>query len=159
MKASLVTFIAAIGLIPTTTFAQQKFQVAEVDQMIANPDQYRGKIVALHGFIDQVDLEQKSFSLVDSKSASSARGTNMRSLVATMQVGSHVPIPESGQEVVVIGQIGEKDGLAHFTASQMFTNRDKVQQILTQGSVVREPGKRPGDNLGHDAQPPRNISQ
>jgi hypothetical protein len=59
----------------------------------------------------------------------------------------------------LIGQIGEKDGVASFTATQMFTNRDEVQQILSHGSLVREPGKRPGDDLGHDAQPAHDISQ
>ncbi len=159
MKAKVVTLIAAIGLMTSGIFAGEKLQVTEVDQVLSNPDQYRGKIVALHGVINEVALEQKTFTIIDSKSVSSTRGTNARSLVATMQGGSQLTIPKAGQEAVAIGQIGNKDGVANFVATQVFTNKDEVRQILTHGSVTRPSGKRPGDNLGRDAQPSREISQ
>jgi hypothetical protein len=127
----------------------------DVDQVLTNPDQYRGKIVALHGIVEKVALEQKTFTIVDSKSSSGTRGTNTQSLPATMQGGSQVDIPKPGQEAVAIGQVGDKDGVANFSATQVFTNQDEVRQILTQGSISRKPGKRPGDNLGRDAQPSR----
>jgi len=81
-------------------------------------------------------------------------------LIVSNQGGSQLAIPKTGQEAVVIGQIGRsQDGVTYFTATQVFTNGDEVQQILAKGSIVRQPGKRPGDNLGRDAQPSRDVSQ
>lgn len=65
-------------------------------------------------------------------------------------------IPKTGQEAVVIGQ---QDGVTNFTATQVSTNRDEVQQILTKGSIVRQPGKRPVDNAGRDAHPANDLDR
>jgi cytochrome c-type biogenesis protein CcmE len=155
MKAKVVALMALIALSMSLVFAQEKFQVAEVDQILASPDQYRGKIVALHGVIEKVALEQRTFTVVDSKSDSSTRGASAKPLPVNMQGGSQVDIPKPGQEIVVIGQIEDKGAAANFIATQVFTNRDEVQQILAHGSITPKPGKRPGDNLGRDAQPGR----
>jgi hypothetical protein len=152
MKAKVVTLVAAIAFSVGPMFAQSKFQIAEVNQILTNPDGYRGKVVALHGIIENVDPAQKIFTVVDSKSDSSAGGANRRSLPATIQGGSAVDTPKPGQEAIVIGQIGNKDNTANFAATQVFTNRTDVQQILAQGSIGRRTGKRPGDNLGRDTQ-------
>jgi hypothetical protein len=155
MKAKVVTLMALIALSMSPVFAQERFQVAGVDQILTNPDQYRGKIVALHGVIEKVALEQRTFAIVDSKSDRSTRAASAQPLPVNMQGGSQVEIPKPGQETVVIGQIEDKGGVASFIATQVFTNRDEVQQILADGSITRKPGKRPGDNLGRDAQPGR----
>ncbi len=155
MKAELLGLFTAIAFSTSPMLAQSKLQVVDVDQVLTNPDQYRGKIVALHGIVEKVALEQKTFTVIDSKSGSGTHGTNAQSLPATMQGGSQVDIPKPGQEAVAIGQVGSKDGAANFSATQVFTNQDEVRQILTQGSISRKSGKRPGDNLGRDAQPSR----
>jgi len=153
MKAELLSLFTAIAFSTSPVLAQSKLQIVGVDEVLTNPDRYRGKIVALHGIVEKVALEQKTFSFIDSKSISGAGGTTARSLAATMQGGSQLDIPKPGLEAVAIGQVGNKDGLTSFSATQVFTNKDEVSQILTQGSIRRKPGKRPGDNLGRDAQP------
>jgi hypothetical protein len=155
MKAEVVTLMVAIALSMSPAFAQEKFQVAEVDQTLANPDQYRGLSVALHGIVDKVTLEQKNLAIIDSKSGSSTRGTNVPFLTATILGGSQIAIPQPGQEAILTGHVEKKGGVTNFIATQVFTNRAEVQQILAYGSITRTPGKRPGDNLGRDAQPGR----
>src|ERR1700676_5072015 len=105
MKAKVVTLMALIALSMSPVFAQERFQVAGVDQILTNPDQYRGKIVALHGVIEKVALEQRTFAIVDSKSDRSTRGASAQPLPVNMQGGSQVEIPKPGQETVVISQI------------------------------------------------------
>jgi hypothetical protein len=156
MKAELLSLFTAIAFSTSPVLAQSKLQIVDVGQVLTNPDQYRGKIVALHGIVEKVALEQKTFTVVDSKLSSGTGGTNAHSLSATIQGGSQVDIPKPGQEAVAIGQIENKSGVANFSATQVFTNKDEVRQILTQGSIRRKPGKRPGDNLGRDAQPGKN---
>lgn len=133
--------------------AQSKLEVVGVDQVLTNPDEYHGEMVALHGIIQKVAPEQKTFIIVDSNSGSSTSGANVRSLPATMRGGSQIEIPQVGQEAIVLGQVEQKDGAANFTATQVFTNRAEVKQILAQSSIIRKPGKRRGDNLGRDAHP------
>jgi hypothetical protein len=155
MKAEVVTLMVAIALSMSPAFAQEKFQVAEVDQTLANPDQYRGLSVALHGIVDKVTLEQKNLAIIDSKSGSRARGPNAPFLAATVLGGSQIAIPQAGQEAILTGHVEKKGGVTNFIATQVFTNKVDVQQILAHGSVARPSGKRPGDNLGRDAQPSR----
>ena len=104
-------------------------------------------------------MERKTFTITDPKEGSSATDTNVPSLIVTNQGASQMAIPKTGQEAIVVGQIGKQNGVMNFIATQVFTNRDKVQQVLAQGAIVRRPGKRPGDNLGRDAQPSRDISR
>ena len=159
MNTKIGVLLAVIGLMTSMVFSQQKLQVTELEQILTNPDHYLGKVVALHGVIDKVSLEHRTFTITDLKEGSSATGTNVRSLIVTNQGVSQTAIPKIGQEAIVVGQIGKQDGVMNFVGMQVFTNRDEVQQILAQGAVVRRPGKRPGDNLGRDAQPSRDISR
>ena len=159
MKAELLSLFTTIAFSANPMLAQSKLQVVDVNQELTNPDQYGGRIVALHGIVEKVALEQRTFTVVDSRSSGGTRGTTTQSLPATMQGRSQVDIPKPGQEAVAIGQIGNKNGFANFTATQVFTNKADIQQILAQGTISRRPGKRPGDNLGRDAQPSRDTSQ
>lgn len=159
MNAKIGILFAAVGLMTSTIFAQEKLQVVEPEQILTNPDHYQGKVVALHGVIDQVSSEHRTFTIIDLKGPSSATGTNVRSLIVTNQGASQIAIPKTGQEAVVFCQIEKQNGVTNFTATQLFTSQDEVQQILAKGSIVRRHGKRPGDNLGHDAQPARDIDR
>ncbi len=154
MKAEILILIAATMIGTSPMSAQSKLQIAEVNQVLTNPDRYLGLTVAIHGVINKVSPEHKTFTLVDSKSSSTPR-TNAESLMAIIRAGSQVAFPSAGQEAVAIGQIEKDDGGAKFMATQVFTSRAEVQQILAQGSVTQRVGKRPGDNLGRDAQPTR----
>jgi hypothetical protein len=159
MNAKLGILFTTACFMTTTILAQEKPQLAMPKQILANPDYYQGKVVALHGVVDKVSFEHKTFTMIDLNRVSSAAGTNVQSVIVTNQGGSQLPIPKTGQEAVVIGQIARQDDATRFTAAQVFTNREEVQQILAEGSIVRRPGKRPGDNLGRDAQPANNLDR
>jgi hypothetical protein len=151
VKGLLTTFLI-VGLIAAVLpmSAQAKFQVTEVDQILADPHQYDGHIVALHGIAGTVALAGRTFTVLDSKS-SAAGGTSGRFIRVTFPEKSQIVMPTPGQEIVVIGQILGRLGGPKSVASQVFTNPAEVRQILAQGSITRSPGKRPGDNLGRDA--------
>jgi hypothetical protein len=155
MKAEILILIAATLIGTSPMSAQSKLQVTEVNQVLTNPDRYQGLTLAIHGVVNKVTPEHKTFTLVDSKSGSSTPHTNAGSLTATIRARSQVAFPSTGQEAVAIGLIEKDDGGAKFLATQVFTSRAEVQQILTQGSVIQRVGRRPGDNLGRDAQPTR----
>ncbi|SRR6266404_6483618 len=153
MKAEILILVAATMIGTSPMSAQSKLQIAEVSQVLTNPDQYRGLTLAIHGVVNKVTPEHKTFTLVDSKSGSSTPRRNAGSLTATIRAGSQVAFPSAGQEAIAIGLIEKDDGGAKFMATQVFTSRAEVQQILSQGPVIQRVGKRPGDNLGRDAQP------
>jgi hypothetical protein len=159
MNAKLGILFTSVCLMTTAIFAQERLLIAEPGQILANPDYYQGKVVGLHGVIDKVSIEHKTFTISDLKGAITAAGTNAPSLIVTNQGESQVAIPKTGQEAVVIGQIGSQGGVTSFAATEVFTNSDEMRQILAKGSIVRQPGKRPGDNLGRDAQPANNLDR
>jgi hypothetical protein len=152
MKAEILAVFATtmIGVSPMS--AQAKFQVAEVDQILMNPDLFEGKTIALHGIVGTAALEERTFTVLDSKS-SSPGGANARFVRVTFPERSQMVIPRPGQEIVVIGQIQKRLGGTRSVATQVFTNPADVHQMLAQGSIARKPGRRPGDNLGRDAHP------
>jgi hypothetical protein len=69
MKAEILTVVAAAMISVSPLSAQAKFQVAEVDQILTNSDQYEGKIIALHGIVGTAALEERTFTVLDSKSS------------------------------------------------------------------------------------------
>jgi hypothetical protein len=152
MKAEILTVVAAAMISVSPLSAQAKFQVAEVDQILTNSDQYEGKIIALHGIVGTADLEERTFTVLDSKS-SSAEGTHARFVRITFPKRGQMVMPATGQETIVIGQIVKRRDETSLLATQVFTNRADIRQILAEGSITQRPGKRPGDNLGRDAHP------
>ena len=149
MKAELPMLLVTIAVCTSTMSAHARFQVTEVDQVLTNPGQYEGKFVALHGIAGTVALEVRTFTVLGSKS-SSAGETNARFVRVTFPESSQMVMPTPGQEIVVIGQIVKRLGGTSSVATQVFTNPADVQQILSQGSITRSPGKRPGDILWRD---------
>ena len=159
MNSKIRILFTTVFLMTTAVFAQERLQVAAPGQIIANPDMYEGKVIALHGVIDKISLEHGTFTIIDLNTPSSAASTNARSVIVTNQGGTQLTILKTGQEAVLIGQIGSQNGLSSFTATRVFTNNDEVRRILADGSIVRRTGKRPGDNLGRDAQPSNNLDR
>ena len=152
MKAEILAVVATALISVSPMSAQAKFQVAEVDQILTNPDQYEGKTVALHGIVGTAALEERTFTILDSKS-SSAGGANTRFLRIAFPEKGRMTMPTPGQETIVIGQIVKRRSGTNVLATQVFANRADIRQILAEGSLVRSPGRRPGDNLGRDAHP------
>jgi len=53
----------------SATSAQSKFQIVQVDQILTIPGQCQGQIVALHGIAGTLALEERTFTVLDSKSS------------------------------------------------------------------------------------------
>ncbi len=153
MNAELVMLLAIIAVCTGPISAQAKFPVAEVDQILTNPSQYDGNILALHGIAGTVALESRTFTVLDSKS-SNAGGTSARFVRVTIPQKGQMVMPAPGQEVVVVGKIVNRLGTIRSVALQVFTNPVDIQQILAQDSKTRSSGKRPGDIPGRKTQPP-----
>jgi len=148
MKKELVALLIALTVSIGAAVAQSTFQIAEVDQILANPEKYQGHIIALHGIVGSVATEKKTFTVLNSKSNTTGETKFVR---VSLPEKSQIVMPAPQQEVVVTGQIEKRVGGMSFLPTQVFTNRADIQQLLTQGAIVRPPGKRPGDNLGRDA--------
>ena len=151
MKAELVMLLAMIAVCTSPISAQAKFQVTEVDQILSNPDQYDGSMVALHGIAGTGALKSRTFTVLDSKT-SNAGGTNARFVRVTFPKISQMVMPARGQEIVVIGKIVNRLGVITSVAVQVFTKPADIHQILAQDSKTRSSGKRPGDIPGRKAQ-------
>jgi hypothetical protein len=143
MKAELVTLLAMLAVCTSPISAQAKFPVAEVDQILTNPNQYDGTILALHGIAGTVGLE-----------SSDAGGTSARFVRVTFPEKSRMVMPAPGQEVVVIGKIVNRLGTIRSVALQVFTSPADIRQILAQDSKTRSSEKRPGDIPGRKTQRP-----
>jgi uncharacterized alpha/beta hydrolase family protein len=148
MKKELVALLIALTVSFSAAMAQSTFKIAEVDQILANPEKYHGQIVALHGITGSVATAEKRFTVLTAKSNTTGEIKFVR---VSLPEKSQTIMPAPQQEIVVTGQIEKGADGVSFVATQLFTNKVDIQQLLTQGAIVRPPGKRPGDNLGRDA--------
>ena len=136
MKAELMMLLAMIAVCTSPLSAKEKFPVAEVDQILTNPDQYEGKIMALHGIVGTAALKERTFTVLDSKS-SSAGGTRARFVRITFPERGQMVMPTTGQETIVIGQIEKKRGGISLLATQVFTNRADDFMAASSGAPTR----------------------
>lgn len=149
MKTELMMLLTMIAVCTGPLSAKEKFPVAEVDQIFANPDQYNGNILALHGIAGTVALQSRTFTVVDAKSSNPA-GTSARFVRVTFPGKSQTVMPAPGQEVVVVGKILNRFGTVRSVALQVFTNPADIQKILAQDSKTRSSGKPSGDLPGRN---------
>jgi len=126
---------------------------AEVDQILTNPNQYDGNILALHGIAGTVASESRTFTVLDSKSSKTG-GSSARFVRVTFPEKSQMVMPAPGQEVVVVGKIVNKLGAIRSVALQVFTNPADIQKILAQDSKTRSPAKPSGDFPERNTQRP-----
>src|SRR3981081_2412149 len=129
VKPKLVMLLGIIAVCTSPLSAKEKFPVAEVDQILTNPDQYNGNILALHGIAGTVALESRTFTVLDYKS-SKAGGSSARFVRVTIPEKSQMVMPAPGQEVVVVGKIVNRLGAIRSVALQVFTNPADIHQIL-----------------------------
>jgi hypothetical protein len=61
---------------------------------------------------------------------------------------------QKGQEVIVTGQIQMRDNALALVVGNIITDKDAIRRFIRPSE--RRP--RPGDNLGHDAQPSKSFS-
>jgi hypothetical protein len=134
MKKELVALLTALTVSIGVAMAQSELQVAEVDQILANPEKYQDRIVALHGIAGNVATEEKTFTILDSKSNTAGETKYVR---VSLPEKSQTVMPAPRQEVVVTGQVEKGAGGMSVVAAQVFTNRADVQQLLTHGAIVQ----------------------
>jgi hypothetical protein len=144
MRIELTMLFALIAVCTSPISAQGKFPVAEVDQILTNPNQYNGTILAFHGIAGTVSLASRTFTVVDAKS-SNGGGTSARFVRVTFPDKSQIVMPAPGQEVVVVGKIVNRLSIIRSVALQVFTNPSDIQKILAQDSKKRSSGKPSGD--------------
>ena len=135
MKAELMMLLALIAGCTSPLSAKEKFPVAEVDQVLTNPNQYEGNILVLHGIAGTTALESRTFTVLDSKS-SKAGGSSARFVRVTFPVKTQIVMPAPGQEVVVIGKIVNRLGEIKSIALQVFTNPADIKKISAQDSKI-----------------------
>jgi hypothetical protein len=68
MKKELIALLTALTVSTSAAMAQSTFKIAEVDQILANPERYQGQIVALHGIAGSIATDEKRFTVLTSKS-------------------------------------------------------------------------------------------
>ena len=137
-----------------TLFSQATSKLVAFAPLLAKPQVYLGQTIALHGFVDQSDAAIGGFKLIETKLS----GTHAKDQVASVQVtwanGAKVVSAPNGQEAVAIGQIQIEDKAPILHVANIITDKDAIQRLIRPSE--RRP--RPGDNLGHDAQPSKSIS-
>jgi len=147
--------IAAVAVLMTgTSFSQETSQLISLALLIANPQNYAGRTVLVHGIIDQSNPATGSFKLIEGKTPSAAK-SNVAALLATRSKSDQVSLVQNGQEAIVAGQIQVRDKVPILRVANIITDQDTIRRLIRPS----ERSPRPGDNLGHDAQPSDSISQ
>jgi len=134
-------------------FSQEKPLLTPVAQLFASPQHYVGQTVAVDAVIDESNAAAGTLKLIEVKKPEATTKSPTAFLLATWSKDG-VALPQKGQEVIVIGQIRMQDDSPTLQARSIITDGDAIRRFL------RPPEKRPrpGDNLGHDAQPPSHLS-
>src|ERR1700730_17622413 len=154
MSRIAVIIVAVVALMTGTSFSQETSQLISLAMLIANPQNYAGRTILVHGIIDQSNPATGSFKLIEGKTPSAAK-SNGPALLATRSKGGELSLLRNGQEAIVAGQIQVRDKAPILRVANIITDQDTIRRFIRPSE--RRP--RPGDNLGHDAQPSDSISQ
>ena len=147
--------IVAVAVCMTEmAFSQEKTQLIPIALLIANPQIYAGQTVLVHGVIDQSNQVTGTFRLIESKTPGTEK-PNAPALLATRAKGDQVSLVQNGQEAIVAGQVQIRDKVPILQVANIITDKDTIGRFTRPSE--RHP--RPGDNLGHDAQPSNSISE
>jgi hypothetical protein len=146
--------VAVVALMAGMSFAQEAPKLISFDSLLSNPQPYIGQTVAVHGIINESNPETGSFKLREIQRGSAAT-EHARILLATQSKGRSTSSVQNGLETIVIGQIQIRDKAPILQVVDIVTDKDAIRRFIRPSE--RRP--RPGDNLGHDAQPSRSISE
>jgi hypothetical protein len=122
--------------------------------LLANPQVYLGQKIALHGFVDKSDAAIGGLKLIEAKSSGTHAKDQVSSVQATWANGARVVSVQYGQEAIAIGHIQIQGNVPILQIASIITDKDAIRRFIRPSE--RRP--RPGDNLGHDAQPSKSIS-
>jgi hypothetical protein len=150
----IVCLVAVTALITGPLFSQVTPKLVAFATLLANPQSYAGQTIALHGVVDKSEAAT-GFRLVEFQKVGATAKAQASPLQAISTKGARTVSLQDGQEAVVIGQIQVQDNAPVLHVANIITDKDAVRRFIQPSE--RRP--RPGDNLGHDAQPSKVISQ
>jgi hypothetical protein len=151
---SRITCLVAVSvLLVETLFSQETPKLVAFDTLLANPQPYAGKTIALHCVLDKSE-PATGFTLTDAQNFGATAKPKRSQLQATWMKDATLVSVQKGQEAVVIGQIQMQDKTPILQVANIITGKNAVRRFIRPSE--RRP--RPGDNLGHDAQPSKSLS-
>jgi hypothetical protein len=148
----IACLVAVSVLLVETLFSQQTPKLVAFDTLLANPKPYAGQTIALHGFVESQAVAGFKLSEVQN-SAAKAKAQPPSLQAFWMKDATKVSV-QNGQEVIGIGQIQVRGNVPIFRVVTIITDKDAIRRFIRPSE--RRP--RPGDNLGHDAQPSKSLS-
>jgi len=147
----IACLVAVSVLLAGTLFSQDTLNLVTFDRLLASPQSYLGQAIAVHGVVDQSE-GLNGFKLIEAKSpAGSEKAPSLR---ATWIAGARMVPLQNGGEAIAIGQIQNQDNAPILRVANVITDKDAIRRFIRPSE--RRP--RPGDNLGHDAQPSKWLS-
>ena len=148
----IACLVAVSVLLVGTLFSQQTPKLVAFDTLLANPKPYTGQTIALRGSVESEAVT--GFKLSEVQNSGAKAKAQPSSLQATWMKDAAKVSLQKGQEVVVIGQIEMQDNTPILRVVSIITDKDAIRRFTRPSE--RRP--RPGDNLGHDAQPSKSLS-
>jgi hypothetical protein len=148
----IACLVAVSVLLVKTLFSQQTSELVAFNTLLTNPKPYAGQTIALHGFVESQAVA--GFELSEAQnSGAKAKAEPSQLRAAWMKDATKISL-QKAQEVVVIGQIQVRDNTPILHVANIITDKDAIRRFTRPSE--RRP--RPGDNLGHDAQPSTSLS-
>jgi hypothetical protein len=147
--------VALAGFMAGSSFAQEKPQLIALASLTTNPAHYLGQTVAAQAIVDESDPATGKLKLTEVKTAGATKKSEPAFLAATLSKGDGIPFPKNGQEAIVIGQVQMQNKRPILQVSNIIVDKEAIRRFLR----PYEKRPRPGDNLGHDAQPSSHLSE
>ena len=145
--------VVLAGLLAGPLFAQEKPSLVALALLTTNPRHYVGQTVATPAIVDESAPGKLKLTEVKTLGATEKAGTAF--LAAIWSNGDGNPTLKSGQEAIVIGQVQMQNERPILQVKDFITGKEAIRRFL--GSYEKRP--RPGDNLGHDAQPTNHLAE
>jgi hypothetical protein len=133
MKAIISTFIAVICA-ASAVIAQDKPVLTSVDQLVAKPRDYTGKIVAVSGIVERVSEAKKMFTLVDTSEAGCADACQRAMIVAQLGQGI-TTLPKATEPVIAIGKVDTFFPSVLVTVTKLVSSKEAMDARLKQLSA------------------------
>jgi hypothetical protein len=149
----MACLIAVSVLLVETLFSQPTPKLVAFDTLLANPLPYAGKTIALYGVVDKSE-PTTGFTLIGAQNSGATAKSQHSQLQATWMKDATVVSIQKGQAAIVIGQIQMQGNTAILHVANIITDKGAIRRFIRPSE--RKP--RPGDNLGHDAQPSKSLS-
>jgi hypothetical protein len=153
-RMSRIACLVAVGvLLAGTLFSQQTPNLVAFDTLLANPQSFAAKTIALHGVVDKLE-PITGFKITEAQNSGGKAKEQPSSLQAIWMTDAGKVSLQEGQEVIVIGQIQTRESAPILQIAHIITDKDAIRRFIRPS----ERSPRPGDNLGHDAQPSKSLS-